>query len=98
MKKVPVILDSFSEEALLNLDEIRLQLNTQLEPSQFENLFFDLSGSADGCNNFALMMNLKNVTTYNLETIKERLRWFTEKVKKRVMANVEDEKSKSFFQ
>ena len=71
-----------------------------MEPKSFENLFFDMSGSADGCDNFNLMMNLKNVSTYNLEQIKERLRQFTERVKKRIQDNIEDEgdKNKYFFE
>ena len=68
-----------------------MQLQTQLEPNAVENLVFDLSGSAQGANHFDLMLNLRSISQYNFEQIKERLRCFTERVRKRLIANTVDE-------
>lgn len=89
--KIPVNMDSISQEALLNIDEVRMQLQTQLEPNSVENLVFDLAGSADGADHFALMMNLRSISQYNFEQIKERLRCFTERIRKRLVTNTIDE-------
>ena len=69
--KIPVVMDSFNEEALQSLDDIRLQLQTQLEPGEFENLFLDNNGSGDGCNEFELDFNLQNITKADMENIKQ---------------------------
>ena len=82
--KIPVIMNSISQEALMNIDEIRMQLQTQLEPNSVENLVFDMAGSAEGADTFNLMMNLRQISQYNFEQLKERLRCFTERVRKRV--------------
>ena len=59
-------MDSFNEEALQSLDDIRLQLQTQLEPGEFENLFLDV-GSGQGFNEFELDVNLSNITKADME-------------------------------
>ena len=86
--KIPVVMDSFNEEALQSLDDIRLQLQTQLEPGEFENLFLDNNGSGDGCNEFELDFNLQNITKADMENIKQQLRSFTNNVKERTLKNV----------
>ena len=39
LTKVPIISSVFTEEAVINVDEVRMQLQTQLSPSQIETLF-----------------------------------------------------------
>ena len=81
-------MDSFNEEALMNLEDVRLQLQTQLTPENFENLFFDANGSADGCNQFEMQHNLNNISKENIELIKDKLRSFTNRVKHRTLKQV----------
>ena len=51
---------------------------------------FDDYGSTDGCNVFKLMTNIRGISQYSLESIKEELRIFNQRVSHRVMMNVQD--------
>lgn len=62
----------------------------QLDSSSIENLVFDYEDSAEGCNPFTLMMNLRNISKYNFEQIKETLSKYQEMVSHRVLAKVFD--------
>ena len=69
-----------------------------MDPKSVENLFFDLAGSAEGCNEFALVNNLRNISSYNFEMMKETLRVATERIKKRVLASVEPVEEQAWFE
>ena len=65
--KVPVEMNSSAKEAKLAVEEMRMQLQTQLDPQSVENLFFDTHGSAEGCNEIKLAINLRLISQYNFE-------------------------------
>ena len=83
-------MDGAAREARLNLDEMRLQLQTQLEPYSAENLFCDTAGTLDGTDEFQLVINLRLISQYNFEQLKERIRGFTRTVLERTEQNLEE--------
>ena len=62
---VPCLKDQTSRENIMNIEEMRMQIQTQLNPNDVENLFFDASESAEGCDDIQLTLNLRTISAYN---------------------------------
>lgn len=76
--KVYYIKDHFSREARVNVDEMRLQIQTQLDTFAAEDLVNDdLRGKEQAYNYLELMVNLRTISQYNFEQLKEKIRGFT---------------------
>ena len=83
-------MDTTYREARMQLDEMRLQMATQLDPQSAENLFTDNRSALEGSDEFQLMVNLRLVSQYNFEQIKERIRGFTTTVLDHTDQNLEE--------
>jgi len=59
---VPYIADQKFQEADLILEELRMQIQTQLDSNAIENMFFDTQGSAEECEELQLTMNLRYIS------------------------------------
>ena len=62
------------------VDEMRMQVQTQLDPNSVEYLVFDAFGQSVGCDDLGLALNLRTISQYNFEQLKEKLRGFTNTV------------------
>ena len=49
-----------------------------------------MSDSTAGCDVFTLTLNLRSISPYYYEQMKERLRCFTERIRKRLQANTKE--------
>ncbi|CDW75192.1 UNKNOWN [Stylonychia lemnae] len=80
--KVPITVDSFTEEAVINIEEVRMQLQTQLSPDSIENLFARdfQTAQVDSC---TMTLNLREISLYNYEFLKERHEQNTQELYKR---------------
>ena len=56
-----------------------------------------MSGSSDRCNQFAIMMNLRSINIHAYERLKEELRFFTDRARKRTLDNVVRQSSEDSF-
>ena len=68
----------------MNIEEMRMQIQTQLNPNDVENLFFDASESAEGCDDIQLTLNLRTISAYNFGVLQDRLRGFADHVLKNI--------------
>ena len=75
-----VRMNDWSRECKVIVDEMRMQIQTQLDPSSVEHLVFDTMGSSHGCEDLKLAINMRTISQYNFEQLKERLRGFTRTV------------------
>ena len=69
-----------AREGKVIVDEMRMQVQTQLDPNSVEFLVFDTFGSSSGCDDLGLALNLRTISQYNFEQLKEKLRGFTRSV------------------
>jgi len=69
-----------AREGKVIVDEMRMQVQTQLDPNSVEYLVFDAFGSSSGCDDLNLALNLRTISQYNFEQLKEKLRGFTRSV------------------
>ena len=58
-----------------------------MDPVNIDNLIIDGLDSAKGCDELQLRVNLKMISQYNYEIVKERLRAYTEGVLRTVDNN-----------
>ena len=72
--------DQNAREGKVVVDEMRMQVQTQLDANSVEYLVFDAFGSYSGCDDLALALNLRTISQYNFEQLKEKLRGFTRTV------------------
>ena len=79
-------MDVLAQETKLAVEDMRMQIQTQLDPTEIEHLFLDNYFTAQQesedqeINEFGFRMNLRTINQYNLELLKERMRGFTESV------------------
>ena len=61
--KVFIVRNQFSREARVNVDEMRMQIQTQLDPNAVENLVFDsICETESGCDDLAMIVNLRTIS------------------------------------
>ncbi len=71
---------------------MRVQLQTQLNPTQIEILFAGLADQlqSQGASSTNLTLNLREISQYNFEIIKERFRHYTENIQTRFEENTQE--------
>ena len=72
--------NQMTREGKVVVDEMRMQVQTQLDPNSVEYLVFDALGSYSGCDDLGLALNLRTISQYNFEQLKEKLRGFTRSI------------------
>lgn len=82
-KKVPVILDHHSKEAIANLDKIRKEMQTLLNPHSVENLVCDFSDDIN-MDYLTLMLNMREISPINFVQINDQIKEFSDRVKIKV--------------
>ena len=79
--KVLFVKDHYSREARVNVDEMRMQIQTQLDTYGAE-LFVhdDFRRNSQHFNALPLILNVRTISQYNFEQLKEKLKGFTKSV------------------
>jgi hypothetical protein len=86
---VPVLNDDMAFDATSTFQEVKMQICTQLSSEAIENLFESSLKALDHQKQTQFEANLRDISSYNYEIIKERVKGFMETVIERHNSNID---------